>query len=217
MTLRVLVIGHTDAVGPAAYNRQLSTERADAVREALATYGIASSRIRADGRGEVEPRADNDTVDGRQANRRVEIMVTPARTPTLQAGLPFLVQGPFAAPSVRFNLNGTLSSAVGSPADLARARPISPRTRRPSGPCATSSTCSTSCPRPPPAERATSSRACSAAGEVAPSAPRARVHPALRTGRGDCSKALAASGQAQTEAILRDAPGTQAAQAEITT
>ena len=113
---RVLVIGHTDAVGPAAYNRQLSTERADAVREALATYGIASSRIRAGGRGEAEPRADNDTVDGRQANRRVEILVTPARTPTLQAGLPFWCR----VRSLRFDLNGTLTSAVGSPADLAR-------------------------------------------------------------------------------------------------
>ena len=41
-------------------------------------------------------------------------------TPVLQAGMPFLVQGPFASPSVRFDLNGTLTSAVSSPADLAR-------------------------------------------------------------------------------------------------
>jgi AsmA protein len=41
-------------------------------------------------------------------------------TPALQAGIPFLVQGPFASPSVRFDLNGTLTGAVGSPADLAR-------------------------------------------------------------------------------------------------
>jgi len=40
--------------------------------------------------------------------------------PTLQAGVPFLVQGPLAAPSVRFDLNGTLTSAIRSPADLAR-------------------------------------------------------------------------------------------------
>ena len=40
--------------------------------------------------------------------------------PVLQAGVPFLVQGPFASPSVRFDLNGTLTSAVSSPADLAR-------------------------------------------------------------------------------------------------
>ena len=138
-------------------------------------------------------------------------------TPVLQAGIPFLVQGPFASPSVRFDLNGTLTSAVGSPADLARVAADLARTRRPCRRCATSSTCSTSCLPPPPAERATSSRVCSAAGEIAPSAPRARVHPALRTGRGDCSKGLAASGQAQTEATLRDPPGTQAAQAEFTT
>jgi AsmA protein len=41
-------------------------------------------------------------------------------TPTLQAGVPFLVQGPLTAPSVRFDLNGTLTDAVSSPADLAR-------------------------------------------------------------------------------------------------
>jgi outer membrane protein OmpA-like peptidoglycan-associated protein len=74
----VLVIGHTDAMGSAAYNRQLSAERAEAVRQALATYGIDASRIRAEGRGEAEPRGDNRTVAGRQANRRVEIMISPA-------------------------------------------------------------------------------------------------------------------------------------------
>ena len=40
--------------------------------------------------------------------------------PVLQAGIPFLVQGPFASPSVRFDLNGTLTSAISSPEDLAR-------------------------------------------------------------------------------------------------
>ncbi|HEX6011806.1 MAG TPA: hypothetical protein VFY87_08400, partial [Geminicoccaceae bacterium] len=41
-------------------------------------------------------------------------------TPSLQAGVPFLVQGPLTAPSVRFDLDGVLTSAVSSPADLAR-------------------------------------------------------------------------------------------------
>ena len=40
--------------------------------------------------------------------------------PVLQAGIPFLLQGPFASPSVRFDLNGTLTSAISSPEDLAR-------------------------------------------------------------------------------------------------
>jgi outer membrane protein OmpA-like peptidoglycan-associated protein len=74
----VLVVGHTDAMGSAAYNRRLSAERAEAVRQALATYGVDASRVRAEGRGEAEPRGDNGTAAGRQANRRVEIMVTPA-------------------------------------------------------------------------------------------------------------------------------------------
>ena len=74
---RVLVVGHTDAVGPDDYNQHLSQERAAAVREALATYGVDSQRIRAEGHGEAEPRADNATEAGRAANRRVEILITP--------------------------------------------------------------------------------------------------------------------------------------------
>jgi outer membrane protein OmpA-like peptidoglycan-associated protein len=75
---RVLVVGHTDSVGPDAYNRQLSLERAEAVRDALATYGVAPARVRAEGKGESEPRVANDSEAAREANRRVEILVTPA-------------------------------------------------------------------------------------------------------------------------------------------
>lgn len=73
---RVLIIGHTDA-GDEARNRQLSQARAEAVRDALATYGVDPERIRAEGRGDSEPRADNATPAGREANRRVEILITP--------------------------------------------------------------------------------------------------------------------------------------------
>jgi outer membrane protein OmpA-like peptidoglycan-associated protein len=74
---RVLVVGHTDSVGPDDYNQRLSQERAASVREALATYGVDPQRIRAEGRGEAEPRADNTTEAGQAANRRVEILITP--------------------------------------------------------------------------------------------------------------------------------------------
>jgi outer membrane protein OmpA-like peptidoglycan-associated protein len=74
---RVLVVGHTDSVGPDSYNRQLSLARAEAVRDALATYGVDPARVRAEGRGESEPRSANDSETGREANRRVEILVTP--------------------------------------------------------------------------------------------------------------------------------------------
>jgi outer membrane protein OmpA-like peptidoglycan-associated protein len=73
---RVQVVGHTDAVGSGAYNRELSLARADSVRDALAVYGVDPARIRVEGRGEAEPRAGNDSEAGRASNRRVEILIT---------------------------------------------------------------------------------------------------------------------------------------------
>jgi outer membrane protein OmpA-like peptidoglycan-associated protein len=67
--------GHTDAQGADDANRLLSQRRADAVRRALAAAGIAPSRLRAVGRGEADPVADNSTEAGRARNRRVEIAV----------------------------------------------------------------------------------------------------------------------------------------------
>ena len=74
---QVTVVGHTDAAGPDEQNARLSEQRAQAVRDALATYGIPPGRIRAEGRGEAEPRGDNRTAAGRAENRRVEILITP--------------------------------------------------------------------------------------------------------------------------------------------
>ncbi|MEO0343808.1 MAG: OmpA family protein [Pseudomonadota bacterium] len=71
------VIGHTDTTGTAAYNQSLSKRRADAVAAQLISNGVGSQRIRAYGRGEVDPIASNGTAQGRQANRRVEIVITP--------------------------------------------------------------------------------------------------------------------------------------------
>ena len=73
---RVLVVGHSDAVGSDSYNRELSLARADAVRDALAVYGVDPARVQAEGRGEAEPRAGNDSEAGRAVNRRVEILIT---------------------------------------------------------------------------------------------------------------------------------------------
>jgi outer membrane protein OmpA-like peptidoglycan-associated protein len=71
----ITIIGHTDAVGSDSYNQVLSERRAVAVREELSLLGVPQSRLRAIGRGEFEPRADNGTEAGRQLNRRVEILV----------------------------------------------------------------------------------------------------------------------------------------------
>ncbi len=73
----VNVIGHTDNVGSAAYNQQLSTRRAQAVSSVLVNAGVAGYRINAFGRGEDQPVADNLTSAGRAQNRRVEIIITP--------------------------------------------------------------------------------------------------------------------------------------------
>jgi outer membrane protein OmpA-like peptidoglycan-associated protein len=72
----VLIEGHTDGQGEADTNLRLSQQRADAVAAALAAAGVPSSRIRAVGRGESDPVADDATATGRARNRRVEIVVS---------------------------------------------------------------------------------------------------------------------------------------------
>jgi outer membrane protein OmpA-like peptidoglycan-associated protein len=71
------VAGHTDNTGSAEYNQQLSERRANAVAQYLETQGLASNRVVTVGAGETRPVADNSTPDGRQANRRVELTLTP--------------------------------------------------------------------------------------------------------------------------------------------
>jgi outer membrane protein OmpA-like peptidoglycan-associated protein len=72
---QITVEGHTDSVGSDADNMRLSQGRADAVRTFLITQGVPTARIRAVGRGESTPVADNKTPEGRANNRRVEIVV----------------------------------------------------------------------------------------------------------------------------------------------
>ena len=74
---RVTVVGHTDLTGSDAYNQDLSIRRADSVVTELENRGVPRGILRADGRGEREPRADNGTEAGRQLNRRVEILIQP--------------------------------------------------------------------------------------------------------------------------------------------
>lgn len=69
----LIISGHTDSTGAADANRILSLARASAVRDALILRGLSSDRIEAQGFGEARPLADNDTVEGRARNRRIDI------------------------------------------------------------------------------------------------------------------------------------------------
>jgi outer membrane protein OmpA-like peptidoglycan-associated protein len=73
--VRVELTGHTDAVGTQDYNQRLSFRRAYAAQQFLQSAGLAQEQLRADGRGEAEPVASNETEDGRRQNRRVSIRV----------------------------------------------------------------------------------------------------------------------------------------------
>lgn len=68
----VTIEGHTDSRASEKYNQALSQRRVDAVKEVLITqFGTAPERLNAIGYGELQPRASNNTVEGRQLNRRV--------------------------------------------------------------------------------------------------------------------------------------------------
>ena len=71
----VEVAGHTDSLGSDAYNMELSQKRAAAVRRYLIDSGIAADRMTAVGYGETEPVDTNDTEEGRERNRRVELRI----------------------------------------------------------------------------------------------------------------------------------------------
>ncbi len=72
----IRVEGHTDSIGDAAYNKDLSQRRAQAVAVQLIKFGVATDQVTAVGYGEDRPVADNKTREGRAANRRVELEVT---------------------------------------------------------------------------------------------------------------------------------------------
>jgi len=73
------VAGHTDNVGDASYNRQLSQRRASAVAQYLVSRGVAEARIMTAAGGEEHPIASNSTEQGRAANRRVEVTLAPLK------------------------------------------------------------------------------------------------------------------------------------------
>jgi OOP family OmpA-OmpF porin len=73
--LSATIVGHTDSIGTEQYNIGLSERRAQTVANYLMEGGISSDRLRVEGRGESEPVASNQTSEGRQQNRRVDITI----------------------------------------------------------------------------------------------------------------------------------------------
>jgi outer membrane protein OmpA-like peptidoglycan-associated protein len=74
--LNIEVDGHTDNVGGDEYNQNLSEQRAGSVRDYLVAQGVATNSVTAKGFGKTQPVATNDTAEGRQINRRVELVVS---------------------------------------------------------------------------------------------------------------------------------------------
>jgi len=72
---KILVVGHTDSTGSDSYNQSLSERRANSARTFLLQQGVGGDRIESAGRGESEPVAANDSAEGRQQNRRVEVAI----------------------------------------------------------------------------------------------------------------------------------------------
>ncbi len=75
-SLRLTIEGHSDNTGSAAANQALSEQRANTVRDYLINQGLDSGSLSAQGLGIKNPIASNDTIEGRQMNRRVEIIVS---------------------------------------------------------------------------------------------------------------------------------------------
>jgi outer membrane protein OmpA-like peptidoglycan-associated protein len=74
--LKLDVEGHTDSVGGDEYNQTLSEQRSNTVRDYLTQHGMQSSAVTAKGLGKTQPVAPNDTANGRQQNRRVELVIS---------------------------------------------------------------------------------------------------------------------------------------------
>lgn len=74
--VKIKIGGYTDNTGKAAGNLKLSKNRANAVKTALVKKGTAAARIEAEGYGSEHPVASNDTPEGRQQNRRIDVRVT---------------------------------------------------------------------------------------------------------------------------------------------
>jgi outer membrane protein OmpA-like peptidoglycan-associated protein len=145
--LRLQIEGFTDSTGSADYNQKLSEKRAQAVRDFLVSQGVSQEYITAQGLGEENPVASNDTAAGRQMNRRVDLVVSgesiqSARSQGVAtpAGGAAGAAGNYTSPNATQNGNSVSSPATSNPANTV---PPPPTTTQPNAPIQNS-------PQPPP-------------------------------------------------------------------
>ena len=75
-TWKLRISGHTDNTGSEKFNKALSVARAESVKAYLLSKGVSADRISTEGFGALSPIASNDTPEGREANRRVEFIIS---------------------------------------------------------------------------------------------------------------------------------------------
>lgn len=100
---QVMIEGHTDNQGSGEYNMKLSENRALSVRQALVSRGIDAGRMTTKGYGFTEPVDTNDTPEGRQLNRRAEVVFPGTTVEELKKGS-----------EEKFNFGGVVRNALGS-------------------------------------------------------------------------------------------------------
>ncbi|WP_157622811.1 OmpA family protein [Solimonas soli] len=123
-SIHVEVAGHTDSKGRDEYNQQLSERRAQAVVHYLEQRGVASDRMSAKGYGESQPIADNDTDEGRELNRRVELRIVSVDAPAGDAAA-----APIAPVDTTQQAPADIAPMV--PAEAERAPPAEPAPESP--------------------------------------------------------------------------------------
>lgn len=101
--LKVMIEGHTDNVGNAESNLELSRKRAESVKSFLVSEGIDASRIATMGYGQSRPVADNASEQGRERNRRVEAEVEYEKTPSEEGQMTSLLISTHPCGPLRMN------------------------------------------------------------------------------------------------------------------